>query len=90
MLTSYSHPTLGLKPTGKRKREELPKPTEVLKQRDEPLGLDKNQGKTVMVEGKKGPGFFCELCNRMCKDSARYLDHINGRTRQSRTLPATG
>ena len=46
------------------------------------MNIHKNQGKTVMVEGKKGPGFFCELCNRICKDSARYLDHINGRTRE--------
>ncbi|KDN49187.1 hypothetical protein K437DRAFT_245235 [Tilletiaria anomala UBC 951] len=68
----------GLKPN-KRKKEEMPKPTKMLEARVEPLALDKNQGKSMMVEGKKGPGFYCELCNRICKDSGRYLDHINGR-----------
>lgn len=57
-----------------------------MKQREGPLDLDKNQGKTMIVNnpGGKGagqPGFFCEVCNRTCKDSVGYLDHINGRTR---------
>ncbi len=80
----------GLKPATKRK-EELPKATMDLQARVDPLELDKNQGKTMMVEGKQGPGFYCQLCNRTCKDSARYLDHINGRLREyalSRILAA--
>ncbi|KAK0547506.1 U4/U6.U5 snRNP associated protein [Tilletia horrida] len=74
----------GLQPL-KRWREELPKPTEQLKQRDGPLELDKNLNKTIMVEnptggGQKQPGFYCELCRRTYKDTMAYLDHINGRS----------
>lgn len=29
-----------------------------------------------------GPGYYCELCRRTCKDSIGYLDHINGRSRE--------
>lgn len=80
LLTSF----IGKRP--RRFKEELPKATELMKQREGPLDLDKNQGKTMIVNnpGGKGagqPGFFCEVCNRTCKDSVGYLDHINGRTR---------
>jgi len=73
----------GKKP--RRFREELPKPTELLKQRETPLELEKNMGKTIIVQNPGGrgpgqPGYFCELCNRTSKDSAGYLNHINGRT----------
>lgn len=57
-----------------------------MKQRDAPLELDKNLGKTMVVQnpGGKGPGqpgFSCETCNRTYKDSVGYLDHINSRAR---------
>jgi len=56
-----------------------------MKQRDGPLELDKNQGKTMVVQNPGGrgpgnPGFFCEVCNKTSKDSAAYLNHINGRS----------
>ncbi|KAE8215123.1 hypothetical protein CF319_g7369 [Tilletia indica] len=74
----------GLKPLN-RWREELPKPTAELKQREGPLELGKNLNKTIMVEnptkgGQKQPGFYCELCRRTYKDTMAYLDHINGRS----------
>lgn len=70
-----------------RRRQELPKPTESLQARKAPLDLEKNVGKTLMVDsstdsGRKGPGYYCELCRRTCKDSIGYLDHINGRSRE--------
>jgi hypothetical protein len=34
------------------------------------------------VEGAKAPGFFCEVCMCLLKDSASYLDHINGKKRR--------
>lgn len=76
---------VGKKPR-KGKREDLPKPTELMKQREGPLGLDKNLGKTMVVQNTSGrgpgvPGFYCETCNRTYKDSVGYLDHINGRAR---------
>jgi len=68
----------------KGRKEDLPKPTELMKQREGPLGLDKNLGKTIVVQNSSGrgpgvPGFYCETCNRTYKDSTGYLDHINGR-----------
>ncbi|PWN50550.1 hypothetical protein IE53DRAFT_315543 [Violaceomyces palustris] len=66
-----------------RRREELEKPTQLMQQRKFDLHLDRNLGKTMMVDNAssgRGPGFYCELCSRTCKDSAGYLDHINGRT----------
>ncbi|KAF9049998.1 hypothetical protein BJ165DRAFT_1455659 [Panaeolus papilionaceus] len=73
---------------GKRPRkgnkDNLPKPTELMKQREAPLELDKNLGKTMVVQNTSGrgagqPGFFCETCSRTYKDSVGYLDHINSR-----------
>ncbi|KAF8973089.1 hypothetical protein BDZ97DRAFT_1912669 [Flammula alnicola] len=68
----------------KARKDDLPKPTDLMKQREAPLELDKNLGKTMVVQnpGGKGPGqpgFFCETCNRTYKDSVGYLDHINSR-----------
>ena len=58
-----------------------------MKRRDHDLELDKNLGKTMVVQNPGGrgpgqPGFYCEACNRTYKDSTGYLDHINGRARQ--------
>ncbi|KAI0057949.1 hypothetical protein BV25DRAFT_1902369 [Artomyces pyxidatus] len=66
------------------KKQDLPKPTELMKRRENDLELDKNLGKTMVVQNPGGrgagqPGFFCETCNRTYKDSVGYLDHINGR-----------
>jgi len=66
-------------------REDLPKPTELMKQREGPLELEKNLNKTIIVQNPGGrgpgqPGFYCEVCNRTCKDSVGYLDHLNGRS----------
>ena len=57
-----------------------------MKQRETPLELDKNLGKTMVVQNTSGrgpgvPGFYCDACNRTYKDSNAYLDHINGRSR---------
>ena len=57
-----------------------------MKRREGSLDLDKNLGKTMVVQnsGTRGPGvpgFYCETCNRTYKDSTGYLDHINGRAR---------
>ncbi|KAK7053435.1 U4/U6.U5 snRNP associated protein [Paramarasmius palmivorus] len=74
----------GKKPRKGPKRDDLPKPTQLMKQREGPLELDKNLGKTMVVQnpGGKGPGqpgFYCETCNRTYKDTTGYLDHINSR-----------
>jgi U4/U6.U5 tri-snRNP component SNU23 len=76
----------GKKPI-KGKRKDIPKPTELMKRRDHDLELEKNLGKTMVVQNPGGrgagqPGFYCEACNRTYKDSVGYLDHINGRARR--------
>ncbi|KIJ67609.1 hypothetical protein HYDPIDRAFT_108473 [Hydnomerulius pinastri MD-312] len=68
----------------KGRKEDLPKPTELMKRREGSLELDKNLNKTMVVQNPGGrgpgqPGFYCEACNRTYKDSTGYLDHINGR-----------
>lgn len=65
---------------------DLPKATELMKAREAPLELSKNLNKTIVIDssagtGQKQPGFYCDLCKRTSKDSARYLDHLNGRSR---------
>ena len=57
-----------------------------MKRREASLELDKNLGKTMVVQNPGGrgpgqPGFYCEACNRTYKDTTAYLDHINGRSR---------
>ncbi|KAH0827432.1 hypothetical protein J3R83DRAFT_4104 [Lanmaoa asiatica] len=69
----------------KGRKEDLPKPTELMKRREQSLELDKNLGKTTVVQNPGGrgpgqPGFYCETCNRTYKDTTGYLDHINGRS----------
>ena len=81
---------LGKKPRRGRK-DDLPKPTELMKQREGSLELEKNLNKTIVVKstGNRGPGvpgFYCETCNRTYKDSSGYLDHINGRARKHSTI----
>ncbi|RXW25069.1 hypothetical protein EST38_g815 [Candolleomyces aberdarensis] len=73
---------------GKRARkgakQDVPRPTELMKAREGPLELDKNLGKTMVVQNPGGrgpgqPGFYCETCNRTYKDTIGYLDHLNSR-----------
>ncbi|KAG0141246.1 hypothetical protein CROQUDRAFT_136257 [Cronartium quercuum f. sp. fusiforme G11] len=63
--------------------QDLPKPTELMKQREGPLELTKNQNKTMIVQGSLrgpgAPGFYCDVCSRTSKDSSSYLDHLNSR-----------
>ena len=59
-----------------------------MRQREGSLELDKNVNKTMIVSGTTGTGFYCDVCKRTNKDSVAYLDHINGRSRQSLTFPS--
>jgi U4/U6.U5 tri-snRNP component SNU23 len=77
---------IGKKPLKSRKKDDLPKPTELMKRREGSLELEKNLNKTMVVQNPGGrgpgqPGFYCEACNRTYKDSVGYLDHINSKAR---------
>ncbi|CAE6504542.1 unnamed protein product [Rhizoctonia solani] len=68
----------------RKRKEDLPKPTELMKQREKNLELDKNLNKTMIVQNAGGrgpgqPGFYCDLCERTLKDTSAYLDHLNSR-----------
>lgn len=93
---TYEH--IGKRPRKGARKDDLPKPTELMKRREGSLDLDKNLGKTMVVQNSSGrgpgvPGFYCETCNRTYKDSTGYLDHINGRARACSfpySLPSCG
>ncbi|EST08502.1 Zinc finger, U1-type [Kalmanozyma brasiliensis GHG001] len=75
----------GLPPL-KRLKSNAPEPELAMQQRRAPLGLQRNEGKTLMVDltsgdgkGQTGPGFYCEVCRKLLKDNLAYLDHVNGR-----------
>lgn len=68
------------------KLDSLPQPTSHLQPRSQPLDLDKDVGKTLLVDNsgdsRRGAGYYCEVCRKTCKDSIGYLDHVNGRDRE--------
>lgn len=58
-----------------------------LKARHGPIDLESKVGKTEVInptttEGSTSAGFWCEVCACLLKDSASYLDHINGKKRK--------
>ncbi|KAJ1020734.1 hypothetical protein NDA16_004126 [Ustilago loliicola] len=84
----------GLPPL-KRLKSNQPEPELAMQQRRGPLDLEKNEGKTLMVDlaadgkGQTGPGFYCEVCRKLLKDNLAYLDHINGRVHLMRIGQST-
>lgn len=58
-----------------------------LSARTEKIDLDSKVGKTEVIKPTEvltasGAGWFCEVCNCLLKDSASYLDHVNGKRRK--------
>ncbi|KAJ0978601.1 hypothetical protein J5N97_014075 [Dioscorea zingiberensis] len=57
-----------------------------LKHRDFEVDLSSRLGKTQVVTPiaplSQQAGFFCDVCECVVKDSANYLDHINGKKHQ--------
>merc|ERR1711972_684863 len=77
---------------GRRKDPVIPLPSSqrtYLKQRTIDLDLEKDLGKSrVVTQHTIKPmqgGYWCSVCECLLKDSATYLDHINGR-RHNRNL----
>merc|ERR1719195_2322508 len=71
---------------GRRKDPVIPLPASqrtFLKQRTQDLELDKHLGKSQVVtqhtiKPMQG-GYWCSVCECLIKDSAAWLDHVNGR-----------
>ncbi|GAC92940.1 hypothetical protein PHSY_000500 [Pseudozyma hubeiensis SY62] len=83
-------------PSLKRLKSNQPEPELAMQQRRAPLDLERNEGKTLMVDlatdgakGQTGPGFYCEVCRKLLKDNLAYLDHINGRVHLMRIGQST-
>lgn len=57
-----------------------------LKHRDYEVDLDSRLGKTQVVTPiaplSQQAGYYCSVCECVVKDSANYLDHINGKKHQ--------
>ncbi|EOY11629.1 C2H2 and C2HC zinc fingers superfamily protein isoform 2 [Theobroma cacao] len=58
-----------------------------LKHRDYEVDLESRLGKTQQVVTPVAPlsqqaGYYCSVCECVVKDSANYLDHINGKKHQ--------
>jgi U4/U6.U5 tri-snRNP component SNU23 len=57
-----------------------------VQQRKTNLNLASAVGKTQVITDnglrQKGGGWFCDVCDCLLKDSANYLDHINGKKHQ--------
>ncbi|KAI8060824.1 hypothetical protein BC940DRAFT_311186 [Gongronella butleri] len=76
----------GLQPLKDKNEPEAPK--SLLKHREQRLNLDDKIGKIEIVkdtgERRSQPGFYCELCDSVYKDSKGFLDHQNSRKHQSK------
>jgi U4/U6.U5 tri-snRNP component SNU23 len=62
-----------------------------LQSRVNKIDLDQKVGKVEMINPTsagdyRGAGFWCETCSCLLKDSASYLDHINGKKRKLLSL----
>jgi U4/U6.U5 tri-snRNP component SNU23 len=55
---------------------------EFLQPRDYKIDLAKNVGKMQVVSSAVQPGFYCNVCECVIKDSINYLDHVNGKRRK--------
>merc|ERR550525_408219 len=83
---------MGPHKVGRRKDPVVPLPSSqrtYLKQRTVELELDKNLGQSrVITQHTIKPmqgGYWCSVCECLIKDSAAYLEHVNGR-RHNRNL----
>jgi U4/U6.U5 tri-snRNP component SNU23 len=57
-----------------------------LQARQGPLALERKLGKMQVIsvttpDSQKG-GYFCKVCECVLRDSATYMDHINGKKRE--------
>ncbi|KAI9312375.1 hypothetical protein BX666DRAFT_1866210 [Dichotomocladium elegans] len=77
---------MGLPPI--RAKKEDAEPLDMLKNREKKIDFESNLGKVQIIqsgaagEASRQPGFYCAACDIVVKDSANYLDHVNGRKHQ--------
>ncbi|CAN6469171.1 unnamed protein product [Victoria cruziana] len=70
----------------KQKAKAPPVQRKPLKHRDYEVDLDSRLGKTQVVTPvaplSQQAGYYCDVCECIVKDSANFLDHINGKKHQ--------
>lgn len=68
--------------TVKKKAKEAPTEEAIKAEKSERLILESAIGKSQVVQGGpngRAPGFYCQLCDCVLKDSTAYMDHKNGK-----------
>lgn len=66
----------------KKKAKESPTEEVIKAEKSERLILESAIGKSQVVQGGphgRAPGFYCQLCDCVLKDSTAYMDHKNGK-----------
>ncbi|KAG0298268.1 zinc finger, matrin-type 2 [Linnemannia gamsii] len=66
----------------KKKAKEAPTEEQIKAEKSERLILESAIGKSQVVQGGpngRAPGFYCQLCDCVLKDSTAYMDHKNGK-----------
>jgi len=57
-----------------------------LKSREATMGLEKDAGKARILSEpelqQRASGWYCDVCDCLLRDSASYLDHVNGKKHQ--------
>ncbi|EDQ87222.1 uncharacterized protein MONBRDRAFT_33398 [Monosiga brevicollis MX1] len=64
---------------GRQNTKPVMRPALQARQHEVDLGSKLHTSRVVDSIRSKGAGYFCEVCDVLCKDSNNYLDHINSK-----------
>merc|ERR1711916_156512 len=67
---------------GRQSTKPVMRPALQARQHEVDLGSKLHTSRVVDSIRSKGAGYFCEVCDVLCKDSNNYLDHINSKKHQ--------
>jgi U4/U6.U5 tri-snRNP component SNU23 len=79
----HTHHFFSIGKTVKKKpTKEAPTAEAIALEKSQRINLESAIGKTQVVQGGpsgRAPGFYCQLCDCVLKDSTAYMDHKNGK-----------